>query len=199
MAAETDIQDRFSPNKPLEQDVLYEIQSILRLHALSVDDLFFKWDAYCIKMDLEAQLALSLPNLRHLKQSIQDELEKSHRATQARAERKVNAAPRGGVSAGDVFGMLDGLVPSTPAMASRSGNRGVVGSGLKKKMGGLKVNGSPAGMNDQIKALDGLPYVDGLCLFFSFFFLPFLLFFTFTNGHIKWPHQLLIHGLPLGA
>ncbi|KAG6000716.1 hypothetical protein E4U54_001319, partial [Claviceps lovelessii] len=157
MAAETDIQDRFSPNKPLEQDVLYEIQSILRLHALSVDDLFFKWDAYCIKMDLEAQLALSLPNLRHLKQSIQDELEKSHRATQARAERKVNAAPRGGVSAGDVFGMLDGLVPSTPAMASRSGNRGVVGSGLKKKMGGLKVNGSPAGMNDQIKALDGLP------------------------------------------
>ncbi|KAG6006186.1 hypothetical protein E4U43_000484, partial [Claviceps pusilla] len=158
MAAETDIQDRFSPNKPLEQDVLYEIQSILRLHDLSVDDLFFKWDAYCIKMDLEAQLALSLQNIRNLKQSIQDELEKSHRATQARAERKVNAAPRGGVSAGDVFGMLDGLVPSTPAMASRSGNRGAgVGSGLKKKMGGLKVNSSPAGMNDQLKALNGLP------------------------------------------
>ncbi|KAG6008063.1 hypothetical protein E4U21_005076 [Claviceps maximensis] len=156
MATESDIQTRFSPNESLEQDVVYEIQSILRLHDLSVDDLFFKWDAYCIKMDLDAQLALSLPNIRNLKQSIQDELEKSHRATQVRSERKVNAAPRGGLSGGDVFGMLDGLVPSTPAMASRSSNRGV-GSGLKKKMDGLKMNSSPAGMNDQLKAMNGLP------------------------------------------
>ncbi|KAG6033124.1 hypothetical protein E4U41_006996, partial [Claviceps citrina] len=160
--AQTDIESRFSPNGALEQDVLYEIQSILRLHDLSVDDLFFKWDAYCIRMDLDAQLALSLQNIRHLKQSIQDELEKkSHRATQARgSERKVNAAPKGGVSAGDVFGMLDGLVPSTPATGSRfSGNRGgggaAAGSGLRKKMGGLKVNSSPAGMKDQLKAMDG--------------------------------------------
>ncbi|KAG6262169.1 hypothetical protein E4U49_003321 [Claviceps purpurea] len=153
--ADTDIQTRFSPHKPLEQDVLYEIQSILRLHDLSVDDLFFKWDAYCIRMDLDAQSALSLPNIRNLKHSIQDELEKSHRATQVRGERRVNAAPRG-VSGGDVFGMLDGLVPSTPALASRAANRGS-GSELKKKMGGLKVNSSPAGMSDQLKAMNGLP------------------------------------------
>ncbi|KAG5931884.1 hypothetical protein E4U53_001556 [Claviceps sorghi] len=155
MAAETDIQARFSPNEPLEPDVLYEIQSILRLHDLSVDDLFFKWDAYCIKMDLDAQAALSLQSIRSLKQSIQDELEKSHRAAQVRSERKVNAAPRG-AAGGDVFGMLDGLVPSTPAMASRSAGRGA-GSGLKKRMGGLRVNSSPAGMNDQLKAMNGLP------------------------------------------
>ncbi|KAG5947006.1 hypothetical protein E4U59_002399 [Claviceps monticola] len=153
--ADTDIQTRFSPHKPLEQDVLYEIRSILRLHDLSVDDLFFKWDAYCIRMDLDAQSALSLPNIRNLKHSIQDELEKSHRATQVRGERRVNAAPRG-VSGGDVFGMLDGLVPSTPALASRAANRGS-GSELKKKMGGLKVNSSPAGMSDQLKAMNGLP------------------------------------------
>ncbi|KAG6053032.1 hypothetical protein E4U17_005095 [Claviceps sp. LM77 group G4] len=153
--ADTDIQTRFTPHKPLEQDVLYEIQSILRLHDLSVDDLFFKWDAYCIRMDLDAQSALSLQNIRNLKHSIQDELEKSHRATQVRGERRVNAVPRG-VSGGDVFGMLDGLVPSTPALASRSANRGS-GSELKRKMGGLKVNSSPAGMSDQLKAMNGLP------------------------------------------
>lgn len=155
--ADTDIQTRFSPHKPLEQDVLYEIQSIVRLHDLSVDDLFFKWDAYCIRMDLDAQSALSLQNIRNLKHSIQDELEKSHRATQVRGERRVNAAPRG-VSGGDVFGMLDGLVPSTPALASRAANRGS-GSELKRKMGGLKVNSSPAGISDQLKAMNGLPYV----------------------------------------
>ncbi|KAG6024238.1 hypothetical protein E4U40_003416 [Claviceps sp. LM458 group G5] len=153
--ADSDIQTRFSPHKPLEQDVLYEIQSILRLHDLSVDDLFFKWDAYCIRMDLDAQSALSLQNIRNLKHSIQDELEKSHRATQVRGERRVNAVPRG-VSGGDVFGMLDDLVPSTPALASRLANRGS-GSELKRKMGGLKVNSSPAGMSDQLKAMNGLP------------------------------------------
>ncbi|KAG5920652.1 hypothetical protein E4U42_006137 [Claviceps africana] len=155
MAAETDIQARFSPNEALEPDVLYEIQSILRLHDLSVDDLFFKWDAYCIKMELDAQSALSLQGIRSLKQNIQDELEKSHRAAQVRSERKVNVASRG-AAGGDVFGMLDGLVPSTPAMASRSAGRGA-GSGLKKRMGGLRVNSSPVGMNDQLKAMNGLP------------------------------------------
>ncbi|GAB0132607.1 hypothetical protein EsDP_00001037 [Epichloe bromicola] len=153
--AETDIQSRFSPNNPLEPDVLYEIQSILRLHDFSVDDLFFKWDAYCIRMDLDALSAISLQNIRNLKQSIQDELEKSHRVTQVRGERKVNATPKG-VLGGDVFGMLDGLVPSTPAAGSKLGNRGA-GSGLKKRMDGLKVNSSPAGMRDQLKAMNGLP------------------------------------------
>lgn len=153
--AETDIQSRFSPNNPLEPDVLYEIQSILRLHDFSVDDLFFKWDAYCIRMDLDALSAISLQNIRNMKQSIQDELEKSHRATQVRSERKVTATPKGD-SGSDVFGMLDGLVPSTPAAGSKLGNRGA-GSGLKKRMDGLKVNSSPAGMRDQLKAMNGFP------------------------------------------
>lgn len=160
--AETDIQSRFSPNNPLEPDVLYEIQSILRLHDFSVDDLFFKWDAYCIRMDLDALSAISLQNIRNMKQSIQDELEKSHRATQVRSERKVTATPKGD-SGSDVFGMLDGLVPSTPAAGSKLGNRGA-GSGLKKRMDGLKVNSSPAGMRDQLKAMNGFPYVAKLTL-----------------------------------
>ncbi|QUC22687.1 uncharacterized protein UV8b_06928 [Ustilaginoidea virens] len=158
--AVVDIQARFSPHHPLEPDLLYEIQSILRLHGLSVDDLFFKWDAYCIRMDLDAQAALSLANVRSLKQSIQDDLEKSHRSTtQVRSERKVAAAPKA-VSGGDVYGMLDGLVPSTPAAGGKR-SRGVAagggGSGLKKKMDSLKMNSSPAGMKEQLSAFNGLP------------------------------------------
>ncbi|KHO01477.1 DNA polymerase alpha, subunit B [Metarhizium album ARSEF 1941] len=156
--AESDIQTRFSPDSPLEPDVLSEIQSILRLHDLSVDDLFFKWESYCIKMDLDAQAGLSLSRIRNLKQSIQDELERGHRATQVRNERKVvNATPKGNPG-GDVFGMLDGLVPSTPATGrlSRAGAAGGSGA-LKKRMDGLRVGSSPVGMGDQLRALKGLP------------------------------------------
>ncbi|KID87579.1 DNA polymerase alpha, subunit B [Metarhizium guizhouense ARSEF 977] len=155
--AESDIQTRFSPNSPLEPDIITEIQSILRLHDLSVDDLFFKWESYCIKMDLDAQAGLSLSRIRNLKQSIQDELEKSHRATQVRNERKVLSATPKASSGGDVFGMLDGLVPSTPATGRLNRSGGVGGSALKKRMDGLKVGSSPARMDDQLKAMNGLP------------------------------------------
>ncbi|KAF5133235.1 DNA polymerase alpha subunit B [Metarhizium anisopliae] len=157
--AESDIQTRFSPNSPLEPDIITEIQSILRLHDLSVDDLFFKWESYCIKMDLDAQAGLSLSRIRNLKQSIQDELEKSHRATQVRNERKVLSATPKASSGGDVFGMLDGLVPSTPATGRLNRSGGVGGSALKKRMDGLKVGSSPARMDDQLKAMNGLPCV----------------------------------------
>ncbi|KAM6512570.1 DNA-directed DNA polymerase alpha subunit pol12 [Fusarium solani] len=111
--ADADLQDRFSPNKPLEPDVLSELQSIMRLHSLSPEDLFFKWESYCIKLDTDAQI-VTLEGLRNLKQSIQDELEKTQRQVHVKTERKVAATPRGGAKGGDVFGMLDGLVPSTP-------------------------------------------------------------------------------------
>ncbi|OAQ64643.1 DNA polymerase alpha/primase associated subunit [Pochonia chlamydosporia 170] len=152
--AESEIQSRFSPNTPLEPDILSEIHSILRLHDLSVEDFFFKWESYCIKMDLDAQAGLSLSSLRSLKQNLQDELEKSRRAAQVRNERKVvNATPKAN-SGGDVFGMLDGLVPSTPATGRLNRNAG--GSALKRKMDGLKMGSSP-GMSDQLKSMNGLP------------------------------------------
>ena len=153
--ADSEIQDRFSPNKPLEPDVLSELESIMRLHGLSAEDLYFKWESYCIKLDIDAQ-ALNLESLRNLKQSIQDELENSHRKVHVKTERKVANAPRGG---GDVFGMLDGLVPSTPSSGGKL-NRGS-GSAIKKKIDTPKgLTSSPAtGMNEQLKSLNGLQYV----------------------------------------
>ncbi|KAM0363738.1 hypothetical protein ACHAO7_002045 [Fusarium culmorum] len=154
--ADAEIQDRFSPNKPLEPDVLSELESIMRLHGLSAEDLFFKWESYCIKLDIDAQV-LSLEALRNLKQSIQDELENSHRKVQVKSERKVASASRGGNKGGDVFGMLDGLVPSTPASGSKL-NRGAGGSAIKKKLDTPKgLTSSPAkGMDDQLKSLNNL-------------------------------------------
>jgi DNA polymerase alpha subunit B len=155
-----EIESRFSPNKPLEPDVLSELESIMRLHGLSAEDLFFKWESYCIKLDLDAQ-ALSLEVLRNLKQSIQDELENSHRKVQVKTERKVANTPRGTAKGGDVFGMLDGLVPSTPASGAKLNRGAASGSAVKRKTETPKgLMSSPAtGMNEQLKSLNGLPYV----------------------------------------
>ncbi|KAI1498490.1 DNA polymerase subunit alpha B [Biscogniauxia marginata] len=119
--AEADLQElnqRFGTgNKNLEPDVVAELQSIMRMHSLSVQDLFFKWESYCIKMDMD-EIELSVERLRALKQDIQDALERSNRSHQVhiKSEKRSGATPRTTVkSGGDVFGMLDSLVPNTPS------------------------------------------------------------------------------------
>ncbi|KAF4503051.1 DNA polymerase alpha subunit B [Fusarium agapanthi] len=153
-----EIEGRFSPNTPLEPDVLSELESIMRLHGLSAEDLFFKWESYCIKLDLDAQ-ALSLEVLRNLKQSIQDELENSHRKVQVKTERKVANTPRGTAKGGDVFGMLDGLVPSTPASGEKLNRGAASGSAVKRKTQTPKgwMSSPATGMSEQLKSLNGLP------------------------------------------
>ena len=94
-------------NKALEPDVVAELQSIMRMHSLSVQDLFFKWESYCIKMDM-GEMRLSVETLRGLKQDIQDALERSNRSHHAhiKSEKRAGATPRSAVkAAGDVFGM----------------------------------------------------------------------------------------------
>jgi hypothetical protein len=150
-----ELKSLFSPNKPLEPDVLSELESIMRLHDLSAEDLFFKWDAYCIKMGTETE-ALTLSAIRNLKQGIQDSLEKSNnqRHVQVKTERRVQATPRA-TAGGDVFGMLDGLVPSTPASGAKLGK---AGSGMKRKTETPGMMSSPAGgVGDQLKAMNGIP------------------------------------------
>ncbi|OTB05871.1 hypothetical protein M426DRAFT_319559 [Hypoxylon sp. CI-4A] len=105
------------PNKELEPDVISELQSIMRIHTLSVQDLYFKWESYCIKMDMDGN-SLSVESLRALKQDIQDALERSNRThhVQIKTEKRSSGTPRSSMkSGGDVYGMLEGMVPSTPA------------------------------------------------------------------------------------
>jgi DNA polymerase alpha subunit B len=114
--ADADVQElneRFAlGDKPLEPDMLAELQSIMRMHSLSAQDLFFKWESYCIKMDMN-EMKLSLDTLRSLKRDIQDTLERDARNQHAHAvktEKKVGATPRtavkGNMNSGDVFGMF---------------------------------------------------------------------------------------------
>lgn len=92
-------------DKGLAQDVVVEMQSIMRLHDLAPQDLFFKWESYCIKMDMDA-VQPSYEKARAFKQDLQDALEKSTR-TQANSkpDKRVGATPRAAAKGGDVFGM----------------------------------------------------------------------------------------------
>ncbi|KAI0490605.1 DNA polymerase alpha/epsilon subunit B [Xylaria cf. heliscus] len=121
--AEADIQElneRFGTgDKPLEHNVLVELQNIMELHSLSPQDLFFKWESYCIKMDMD-ELKLSVETLGSLKQDLLDALERSNRShqVQIKTEKRAGATPRVvAKNAGDVFGMLEGMVPSTQGTA----------------------------------------------------------------------------------
>lgn len=100
------LNERFgASDKGLAQDVLVEMQSIMRLHDLSPDDLYFKWESYCIRLDMEAGHP-SFEKMRDFKQGLVNDLEKSTR-TQAhsRPEKRAGATPRTANKGGDVFGM----------------------------------------------------------------------------------------------
>lgn len=124
-SAVTELNDRFgSGDKPLQPDVVAQLQSIMRLHDLTPEDLWFKWESYSIKMDMDGN-KVSLATLRAFKQDLQDALERSNRAhAHAKADKhRIGATPRTVTKNGDVFGILDGLVPGTPAGAAARHNK----------------------------------------------------------------------------
>ncbi|KAK0652340.1 DNA polymerase alpha subunit B N-terminal-domain-containing protein [Cercophora newfieldiana] len=118
MADETlaELTERFgSGDKALDPDVEAELRSIMRLHELSVEDMYYKWDAYCIKMDAN-DMKTSITTLRAFKQDLQDSLERSNRAqVHVKTEKRVGATPRTATKTNnDVYGMLDGLTTPGP-------------------------------------------------------------------------------------
>ncbi|KAK0664329.1 DNA polymerase alpha subunit B [Lasiodiplodia hormozganensis] len=119
-----------SPNAALPQDVLLELQSLLRLHSISAQELFYKWESYSIKMGPDT--ILTLKTARDFKKDIQDTLERENRAKAAhgRSDKRTAASTRAGAGNADVFGVLDGIFPSTPHGASRTQ---VNGSAAKRK------------------------------------------------------------------
>lgn len=100
-----ELNERFgSGDKCLAQDVTVEMQSIMRLHDLSPEDLYFKWESYCIKLDIDAANP-SFDKMRDFKQGLQNDLEKSTRTqVHSKPEKRVGATPRTSKGA-DVFGM----------------------------------------------------------------------------------------------
>lgn len=104
----------------LEPDVVAELQSIMRLHQLSVQDMFFKWEAYCIKMDMD-QMRASIESLRAFKQDLQDALERSNRSqVHIKTEKRPGATPRtASKNTSDVFGLLEGLATPAPGRTTK--------------------------------------------------------------------------------
>ena len=89
-------------------DVLGELESILRLHSISPQELFYKWESYSLKMGSD-ETKLDLETVRMFKKDVQDGLERDHRGRHAsRTDRRnvIAATPRGAAN-GDVFGMYE--------------------------------------------------------------------------------------------
>lgn len=113
-----------SATKKIEADVLGELQSIMRLHSIPPQELFYKWESYSMKIGTD-DMKLDIETSRALKKDIQDALERESRnKSHVRSADKRGATPRNLSSTGDVFNMLDGLVPNTPRSAAGGGTNG---------------------------------------------------------------------------
>lgn len=94
-----------APGTELEPDVLTELQSIMRLHSIAPQELFYKWESYSIKMGSD-DLKLNINSARALKKDVQDGLEREIRSkAHVRSADKRGGTPRNVSSNGDVFGM----------------------------------------------------------------------------------------------
>ncbi len=96
------------PATELPVDVLGELQSILRLHSITPEELFFKWESYSLKMGSE-ETKLNLDTARALKKDVQEGLERGSRgkAHGRNVERKVvnGAVKRNNQTNDEVLGM----------------------------------------------------------------------------------------------
>jgi len=109
MAESTDaeLKERFAPaNLDIQPDVLAELNSIMRLHSIDVEELWYKWESYSMKMGAD-DMKLDIVAARALKQDVQDVLERENRskAHLQSSNKRVGATPRNVSSNGDVFGM----------------------------------------------------------------------------------------------
>ena len=95
------------PSTKLPPDILGELHSILRLHSISPQELFYKWESYCLKMGSE-ETKLDLETARAFKKDIQEALERETRSKahvrSADKRAAMGATPRN-ISSGDVFDM----------------------------------------------------------------------------------------------
>lgn len=91
----------------LPKDILTELQSILRIHSITAEELFYKWESYSIKMGEEVKL--NTDTVRGFKQDVLEALERESRSKIGRhAEKRapVTATPRAATGS-DVFGMYE--------------------------------------------------------------------------------------------
>jgi len=127
----------------LQPDILGVLESILRLYSITPQELFYKWESYCLKMGSE-ETNLDLATARMFQKDVQDNLERSNEGKRSERKPAVSATPRV-ASKGDVYGMLDELTPDTVSKRLGSAKRkGDFGTPAPKRVAKAerKVNGN---------------------------------------------------------
>ncbi|BFZ64315.1 DNA-directed DNA polymerase alpha subunit pol12 [Saitoella coloradoensis] len=118
-----DLQQHFGPSLPSTPDVLAELHSILRLYSLDPQELFYKWESWCIQQNsAESEVVLTLQNVRNFKKDVQAQLQREVRQqSRVKKEGGVGATPGSGVKIGrgtgldELIGMGGGIMPGTPS------------------------------------------------------------------------------------
>ena len=101
------------PILELPPDIAGELQSILRLHSITPQELSYKWESYAMKMGTE-HTKLDLITARAFKRDLQEALERDSRGKahlRSVDKRGAYATPRAG-KGDDVFGMSVKLYPA---------------------------------------------------------------------------------------
>ncbi|KAF1837772.1 DNA polymerase alpha 70 kDa subunit [Decorospora gaudefroyi] len=110
-------------------EVLAELQSMLRLYSISPEALDFKWQAYNMKMGGEEN-KMDVKTARDFKKTIQDALERESRGKEQHRNDVKRGQPTPRAKGGDMYDMLEGLVPNTPRPSALNGAHG---STVKRK------------------------------------------------------------------
>ena len=109
MSAEESLEDLFG--QPFQDGIPVEIngelESMLRLHSITPQELFFKWESFSLKMGAE-DTKLDLDTVRMFKKDIQDSLEREHRNkgnARGSDKRSIAATPRAAGTNASPYGM----------------------------------------------------------------------------------------------
>ncbi|KAK6503043.1 DNA-directed DNA polymerase alpha subunit pol12 [Arthrobotrys musiformis] len=146
MSSPEDLAEKFGE---LPDEVMAELQNMLRIYNIDAEELFFKWEEYCLKMGED--IKLNMKNITAFKDDAREQFEIEMRAKSKSAQAPATrGAQRGAKSAGDVFNMLDGLTPATPRssgpnVARRKFEKAGYETPLAERTSKLAVGSSPVG------------------------------------------------------
>lgn len=146
---EAELTRLFSPSgTPLSPEILDLLQSILRICSLTPQELFYKWESYCLKMGPD-DISLDIATARMFSKDVQDSMERA--AQQVRQTNRIstiNSTPRTNGASADVYGMLDGLTPSVGSKRNGSVKRkNDFSTPAPKRTAVANTNGTPSGIS----------------------------------------------------
>ncbi|KAL6709138.1 DNA-directed DNA polymerase alpha subunit pol12 [Coniothyrium glycines] len=154
--ATTELSERFerycdTKDHEIPNDVLTELQSMLRLYSISPEELDFKWQAYALKMGEEGG-KMDVKTARDFKKTMQDALERESRGKAQQRNEPKRGQPTPRAKAGDMYDMLEGLVTNTPRPSAING---VNGSTIKRKAN-FQTPGGKASKSHEMSSPGGL-------------------------------------------